>query len=354
MLFPMIGIAQNFIEVTDLNDNVSETSGLLYFDGRIITHNDSQGLNNLYEIDRDTGNITRTVVIKGATNKDWEDLSQDEDYIYIGDFGNNNGDRTDLKIYKISKSEYLASNEVTAESIDFNYIDQEGLVSAPQNTNFDAEALISFGDYLYIFTKNWLDERSNIYKVPKTTGFYSVPRIDQINTKGLVTGATINDTADKIILSGYSGIRAFVIELRGFSGGKFSNGIIDKYILDLPLNESFQIESVAYANGFDYYMSSEKNALGGATLYSLTSTTLGLSGFDFKEYAIYPNPVNEILNIGNVAQLERVEIYNLLGQSLHEDKSGKDEIDLSELSRGVYVVKLHALEGSQSFKFVKN
>ena len=94
-------MTQNITEVTDLNDDLSETSGLLYVDGRIITHNDSQGLNNLYEINKNTGNISRTVTIKGATNVDWEDLCQDGEYIYNGDFGNNKGSRTDLKIYKL-------------------------------------------------------------------------------------------------------------------------------------------------------------------------------------------------------------------------------------------------------------
>ena len=36
-------------------------------------------------------------------NVDWEDITQDETHIYIADFGNNNGNRTDLKIYKILK-----------------------------------------------------------------------------------------------------------------------------------------------------------------------------------------------------------------------------------------------------------
>ncbi len=354
ILFPVIGMTQNITEVTDLNDDLSETSGLLYVDGRIITHNDSQGLNNLYEINKNTGNISRTVTIKGTTNVDWEDLCQDGEYIYIGDFGNNKGSRTDLKIYKVSKAEYLSSVEVAAEVIDFNYSDQEGLISAPQNTNFDAEAFISFADKLYIFTKNWLDKRTNVYEVSKKPGVYSIERVDQINAMGLVTGATINETADKIILSGYSGIQAFAIELRGFSGNKFSNGIIDKYNFDLPLNESFQIESIAYVNGYDYYMSSEQNALGGATLYTLSSTTLGLSDFDLKKSSVYPNPANEILNIKNIDFLEKVEIYNFLGQSLHEDDSGANEIDITQLSKGIYVIKLYALNGTQSLKFLKN
>ena len=36
-------------------------------------------------------------------NTDWEEISQDKDFIYIGDIGNNSGNRDDLKIYRAGK-----------------------------------------------------------------------------------------------------------------------------------------------------------------------------------------------------------------------------------------------------------
>ena len=85
---------QNIIEKHELPAEVIETSGLLFLNGKLITHNDSGDDSNLYEIDTITGNITRTVSVSNATNIDWEDIAQDDTYIYIGDFGNNNGTRT--------------------------------------------------------------------------------------------------------------------------------------------------------------------------------------------------------------------------------------------------------------------
>jgi hypothetical protein len=72
-----------------------------FCNNNIITHNDSGGQANLYEINASTGAL-RTVAITNATNVDWE-YAQDASYIYIGDIGNNFGNRTDLKIYKISR-----------------------------------------------------------------------------------------------------------------------------------------------------------------------------------------------------------------------------------------------------------
>jgi hypothetical protein len=48
-----------------------------FYNNNIITHNDSGGQANLYEINASTGAVLRTVAITNATNVDWEDIAQD-------------------------------------------------------------------------------------------------------------------------------------------------------------------------------------------------------------------------------------------------------------------------------------
>jgi hypothetical protein len=95
-----------------------------FYNNNIITHNDSGGQANLYEINASTGAVLRTVAITNATNVDWEDIAQDAFYIYIGDIGNNFGNRTDLKIYKISKEDYDDADTAAAEIISYSYTNQ--------------------------------------------------------------------------------------------------------------------------------------------------------------------------------------------------------------------------------------
>ena len=87
-----------------LPENVLESSGLIYYNNRLITHNDSGNSPQLYELDSLGSQIFRTITINNATNIDWEDITQDDTYIYVGDFGNNSGNRQDLRIYRIKKS----------------------------------------------------------------------------------------------------------------------------------------------------------------------------------------------------------------------------------------------------------
>ena len=60
----------DFKEKFELPERVKETSGLLFLDGKIITHNDSGDAANIYEIDSLSGIIVRTVSISNATNID--------------------------------------------------------------------------------------------------------------------------------------------------------------------------------------------------------------------------------------------------------------------------------------------
>lgn len=353
VLPPFIGVSQDLTKLTDLVDDIAETSGLVFFDNRLITHNDSGGMNALYEINAGSGGINRVVTIQNAVNRDWEDICADDEYIYIGDFGNNNGNRTNLRIYKVSKSDYLSADQVSSEVIEFSYQDQNDFTSSPNNTNFDAEALISFGSDLYIFTKNWVDGRTNIYKVPKIPGTYVVSRIDEFNADGLITGGTYNPLVRKVILTGYAGISAFVIELRGFSNGIFSNGVIDKYSLGIPFTESFQTEAVTYSDNLNFYISAEKNALGSAALYELVSTTLGAENVQLIQNEVYPNPAGERLTIESKVDLDKVEIYDYLGKKVLEDPSADKNIDISRLTKGVYILKLYASDRTTAIKFIK-
>ena len=170
-IYPLFVHSQELILLTSLQESLNETSGLIFINQKLITHNDSGGKPELYEIDSISGEIIRTVVVSNATNVDWEDICNDSTYLYIGDFGNT-GSRTDLKIYRLLISSYLttANDTVTVDTIQFHYSDQTDFTPAQFSTNFDAEALISFNDSLYIFTKNWGNNWTNIYALPKSPG----------------------------------------------------------------------------------------------------------------------------------------------------------------------------------------
>jgi hypothetical protein len=236
---------------------VEETSGLISYKGDIWTHNDSGGLPEIYRINPKSGRITQWVTIANGKNIDWEDIAQDESYIYIGDFGNNRGNRRDLIIYKIKKSEITDAKKVTvkADVITFSYLDQTIFETDNRGHNFDCESLISYGDSLIIFTKNWNDGRTRMYKLPKTTGDYVVNPIADFNTEGLVTGADYNDQTGDLVLIGYSERVPFIWLFIGFNGYSFESPAI--YRFNFPRMKGYQTEGITWLDNQRVVISSE-------------------------------------------------------------------------------------------------
>lgn len=256
--------------LTDLSSIVNESSGLIYLNGKIITHNDSGNLPILYEVDSTSQIINRQVVIANSSNNDWEDICFDSAFIYIADFGNTFNNRYDLNVLKISIDDYVntTNDTILAETISFSYSDQFDFSYSDSQTNFDAETLISYEDSLYIFTKNWNNERTNIYSLSKQPGNYLISRIDSFNSNGLITGGDYNTLTNQVILIGYKIPVPFVIKLSQYSAGKFSNGIIEKEILFLQ--GSPQVEGITVIDEYNYFFSAEESLFGSPKIYKLS------------------------------------------------------------------------------------
>ena len=141
--------------LSSLENALTEISGFEYLNGKLIGHTDSGGENALYEISPTDGSVVRKVVISNASNIDWEDITADATHIFIGDFGNNNGNRQDLKIYRISQQDFFSLDTVAAETLSISYAAQTNFSSMRFQTNYDAEAMVAVGDSLYLFSKNW-------------------------------------------------------------------------------------------------------------------------------------------------------------------------------------------------------
>ena len=255
------------INITSLDKVIGETSGIINFNGRIITHNDSGGEPALYEIDITNGKIKRKVIIKNAKNVDWEDITQDDSFIYICDIGNNSNSRKDQTIYKISKSDYL-NKEVIAEKIKISFIDQIDFSKSNNKTNFDAEAVISLDDHLFLFTKNWGDLKTSVYKVPKEKGNYKLENVSTYNVNGLITGADYNKSKNTIMLTGYNGFIPFIVKITNFSAEDPFNGTIEKKRINV--NGSMQIEGIAANPDDSYYLTAEEITGFAAMLYKLS------------------------------------------------------------------------------------
>ncbi len=241
----------------DLPDELAENSGIIFYDSLIWTFNDYQHEAAIYGLDLDNGQVVRTVYFAQTENIDWEDITQDEYFIYVGDFGNNSGDRDDLAIYKIAKSLINKEIEQVVHPIKilFHYEDQTDFDPNYHETSFDCEAIIVKGDSLLLFTKDWVRNTSTIYSIPKFQGNYEAKKSGRINSNGLVTGA--DDSSGRTVLCGYQGYIPFVISI--LHGDTLSISNAPRTHFKLYDHTGYQLEGIGFFND-RIYLTAEKSA----------------------------------------------------------------------------------------------
>ena len=75
-------------------------------------------------------------------------------------------------------------------------------------------------------------------------------------------------------------------------------------------------------------------------------------------FNIYPNPTNDHITIdfGNLDNVEgwNIKIINILGQEVLSQPMDNDKINVSELSKGVYIIRISDGVNQADKKFIKN
>ncbi|WP_068599028.1 hypothetical protein [Vaginella massiliensis] len=172
--------------------------------------NDSHNANEIYLFDGLTGEVTNTVILDGVPNTDWEEITQDEDFIYVGDFGNNLGNRKDLTIYTLDKNliDYSkATQTVTVDKIEFYYPEQDTFKIKNRKNDYDLEAFFAYNGKLHLFSKEWASLKTTHYTLdPKIKEKQAAKKINTFHTQFLVTAAHISEhpATKGVYLLGYT------------------------------------------------------------------------------------------------------------------------------------------------------
>jgi hypothetical protein len=349
-----------------LTGTLSETSGLIFWNNQLWTHNDNTDT-NIYSLDTLNGSIIHAYPLSRISNKDWEEISQDDDYIYIGDLGNNAGNRTDLRIFRISKNT-LISELPEIDSIKFTYSNQVDFTAGSNKTDFDCEAFIVSKDSIYLFTKQWISNRTSVYSLPKNPGNYTAKLKSSYDVDGLITGAVYLESERIVSLSGYSDkLEPFVYLLYDFKGSDFFGANKRKIELLIPYH---QTEGIASADGIKYYISNEHFSLASVInvpqqlhVFDLTPFLGNYLGLpipypdEVNNFIILPVPAHYFITIKSYSTLLPIDyiLGDLSGQIIMKGRliSENSTINVSGLAAGIYFLRIGE-ERKHSYKVIKD
>ena len=254
--------AQTIVSEIELPSSLYETSGLEKVDNNLITLNDSGNKPVLYYLN-ESGKLIIERNFSELQNNDWEDLTVDDEFIYIADIGNNFDTRDNLRIIKAP----LDITDNSFEIINFYYPEQEDF-SFKQLSMYDAEGLISVANYLLIFTKNRAKKITEIYKIPKKEGNYKAKLIGEIDTESIVTAADYNKKLKLLVLTSTKDFNEYYIhKIKNFNISRLKKLSVESY--EIPIGKT-QVESIKIIDKDTFWITSEAEIMGSPYLYKIS------------------------------------------------------------------------------------
>ena len=262
---------QNFdsAEITEtvvLPKIINETSGLEILNDVFVTHNDSGGEPSLYFFNLN-GEITDSKKLEEKSfweiyNNDWEDITADEDYIYIADTGNNFGTRDNLSIIKVKIADFIVDSK-----IDIFYSDQESFFPSSKH-KYDAEALLIIQDKIALFSKDRESLNTDLYLIDKTTKEkQELSSVANFNVNSLITGGDYDSDTGILALVSYSSRgEQYLILFEEFNIDSTSYNSFKKY--SIPI-ERAQIEAIKIIDNKTFWITSEDEGIGNPYMYKL-------------------------------------------------------------------------------------
>lgn len=337
--FSTILCAQDLQVVCAIPVEITECSGMCpAVSSAYWMLNDGGNPAELYLVDT-SGTVLRTLTISNLSNVDWESLASDDSgNIYIGDFGNNDNNRSNLRIGRINAQD-LPRDTVDAEIIDFAYEDQLAFPPARSDFRFDCEAMFLMGDSIYLITKNWTNPFTGmayLYSLPKDMSD-SQARLQDSAYLGdnsflsQVTDCVILD--DKLLMLGYGGV--WVCRKSG-SDIHFSD----------PKYHSFggvrQFEAIASEDSVRFLIAEE--AMGGnANMYRfrLDRSAAGVEG-ETLELELQYVESGLILHSLHM-NFHSVTLMDIGGRLIYESESGKRFVPITKT--GIYLLTVSTDRG---------
>lgn len=262
---------QNFdsaeiIETVVLPKIINETSGLEILNEVFITHNDSGGEPSLYFFNLN-GEIINSKQLEEESyweiyNNDWEDITADENYLYIADTGNNFGTRDNLNIIKVKITDFSVDGK-----IDIFYSDQKSFFPSSKH-KYDAEALLIIEDKIALFSKDRDSLNTDLYLIDKKVKEkQELSSVANFNVNALITGGDYDRDLGVLALVSYSfNGEQYLILFEDFDIYNPRNNSFKKYRIPI---EKAQIEAVKIISENFFWVTSEDEGLGNPYMYKL-------------------------------------------------------------------------------------
>jgi len=250
---------------------LSEISGMAYDEERIYAINDGGNGPYVFALNPVSGETIERYRVDNIRNTDWEEVTVSGDHVYIGDFGNNRGNRQDLVIYTIHKDS-LSFKDPPVSVTSISYSEQRNFNKSRHDHEWDCEAMTVHNGKIYCFSKDWKARQTKMYIADRGKN-NKMEAVDSFDVGFLVTGAFFDENKKSLFLCGYYDHDTYLIHFKNTAEVGFSS-LYTRY--KIPELENTQVESVLVLNDY-IYLASER------TLKAQAIYRIPVSSLDYYE-----------------------------------------------------------------------
>jgi hypothetical protein len=186
------------VDRTIRDTTIRESSGLTrstYNRPLLWTHNDSGDSARVYAI-RQNGTTRGVIRLRGASSRDWEDISSGPRHkIWVGDIGDNARRRSTISVYRFREPKVASSRAVKSTRFDFRYPDGR----------HDAEGLMVRPGTGRVFVVTKSRSGGHIYRAPKRLSTRSVNRLQKLGRVPVsITAASFAPGGRRFVVSNHN------------------------------------------------------------------------------------------------------------------------------------------------------
>lgn len=342
------------------------------------------------EISKDPTFTTNTQVYNSTTNQiDIENLDYGSNYYWRVKSNNVCGSSSYSSAYlfstQCSNASVVSINNITSESAQINWTNPNGssnfqIAVVPQgaspngqyqtvNTNnYLATGLNSYSDYdVYVITQC----SNNVFSATATETFETLinyctdhifydsggPTGNYQNSENkLITISPLNP-GEKVSVT----FNTFQLEdqadrLMIYNGPNIASPYIGEQFGYTGNNNPGTVTSSDSSGALCFYFTSDGVNTASGWTASVDCTVLStISQNQVLPFVYYPNPTRNSINISSKTTIDKVEVYNMLGQLVKNatPKTNQSSIDISDLSSGQYLMKVATGQSYNTVKITK-
>jgi endonuclease I/chitodextrinase len=281
--------------------------------------------------------------------------------------------------YSVSDLTISTTYSVTvfAKDSENNTSEKSAAVNATTTDGSNAVVELFFSEYAEGGGYNKAIEIANLTDNIVNLSAYSVKRQSKGTWESPLTlSGSIDVSAVFVIINGFTEDQTLLTEKdlstqnitpMTFNGddrvGLFKDDVLIDIIGDLDGTTSFAQDitlrrKYSVTSPTATYTASEWDTFGKDVLDNIGvyANTAGLNTSDFNTFKMYPNPTNGNQIYFNATQDVTITIYNVLGKLIRTENvnANTNSIDISSLSKGMYVVKINSENQFITKKLIKN